>query len=71
MLDELARDEPAPDEALRALAASRLALTRSQLEARGVDGTRLRTQEGAVPVEASGVGRVEFEMIPEAGETDS
>ena len=45
-LDELARDEPAPDEALRALAASRLALTRRQLEAKGVDGARLRTSEG-------------------------
>jgi hypothetical protein len=70
-LDELARDEPSPDEALRALAASRLALTRRELEAKGVDGTRLRTSEGAVPVEASGAGRVEFEMIPDAGETSS
>ena len=70
-LDELARDEPSPDEALRALAADRLALTRRGLEAKGVDGARLRTIEGAVPVEVSGAGRVEFEMIPDAGDPAS
>jgi hypothetical protein len=65
-VDELARDEPVPDQDLRALAAGRLALILSQLEAKGVDRARLRTAEGAVPVESSGAGRVEFEMIPDA-----
>jgi hypothetical protein len=70
-VDELARDEPVPDQDLRALAASRLALILSQLEAKGVDRARLRTAEGAVPVESSGAGRVEFEMIPDAAEAAS
>ena len=30
-----------------------------------MDPTRLRVGEGAVPVEASGQGRVEFEMMPD------
>jgi hypothetical protein len=65
-VEELARVEPSPDGALRALATSRVELTRRALEARGgVDPARLRVSEGAVPVEASGAGRVEFEMTPD------
>ena len=70
-LDELAREAPSPDGALRALATSRLAVTRRELEAKGVDPARLRVSEGAVPVEASGAGRVEFEMVPDAAATSS
>ena len=64
MVHELARQEPSPDAALRALATQRLDLTRRGLESKGVDPARLRTSDGTVPVEASGAGRVEFEMAP-------
>jgi hypothetical protein len=66
MVEELAKAEPSPDSALRALATRRVELTRNELEAKGVDRARLRVSEGAVPVEASGPGRVEFEMAPAA-----
>jgi hypothetical protein len=67
LVAELARQEPPPDAALRALATQRLDLTRRELVGRGVDAARLHTSEGAVPVESSGAGRVEFEMAPLAG----
>jgi hypothetical protein len=66
IIDELAKAEAAPDSALRTLATRRLELTRRELEGKGVDPARLRTSEGAVPVEGAGPGRVEFEMTPDA-----
>ncbi len=64
MVNALARQEPSPDGALRALATQRVDLTRRELEGKGLDPARLRTSDGTVPVEASGPGRVEFEMAP-------
>jgi hypothetical protein len=64
MVAELASKEPAPDAALRTLATQRLDLTRRELVGKGVDPARLRTSDGALAVEASGAGRVEFEMAP-------
>lgn len=70
MVAELARVEPLPDGALRALANARVALIRHELESKGgVDPTRLLVSEGTVPVETSGPGRVEFEMMPDAAPT--
>jgi Domain of Unknown Function (DUF748) len=67
MVEELAKEEPTPDSVLKALAARRVEVTRRELEAKGgVDPARLRTSEGALPVEASGPGRVEFEIAPAA-----
>ena len=49
---------------MAALAKSRVDLLRRELVARGgVDPSRLRASEGMVPVEASGQGRVEFEIV--------
>jgi hypothetical protein len=63
IVKELAAEEPPPDAALDALSARRLELTRGQLIARGgIDAARLRPREGAVPVDASGAGRIEFEI---------
>jgi hypothetical protein len=64
LIGALAEQEPSPDSALRTLATQRLEITRRELTARGVDTTRLRPSDGPVPVEASGSGRVEFEMLP-------
>ena len=62
---ELARDEPNPDAAARALSARRMETTRAQLQtAAKVAPERLRVTEGVVPVEGSGQGRVEFEIAP-------
>jgi uncharacterized protein involved in outer membrane biogenesis len=66
MVDELAKAEPSPDAALRALATDRVELTQRELVSKGVDPARLRASEGAVPVEGAGPGRVEFEMTPDA-----
>jgi hypothetical protein len=63
IVEELAKAEVPPDGAVAALAKSRVDLLRRELAARGgVDPSRLRVSEGAVPVEASGQGRVEFEI---------
>jgi hypothetical protein len=64
LIGELAREEPSPDSGLGALATQRLELIRRELVGKGVDPARLRPSDGTVPVEASGAGRVEFEMIP-------
>jgi hypothetical protein len=62
---ELAKAEPNPEAAARALVSQRMDVTRSRLLAQGgVDPARLRTTEGVVPVEGSGLGRVEFEIAP-------
>ena len=72
VMAELVKAQPAPDDALQALAKARIALVRQELESKGdVDPKRLRVSEGAVPVEASGAGRVEFDMIPNAAPTQS
>jgi len=50
---------------------ARLALVRQELEAKGeVNPQRLRVSEGTMPVEASGSGRVEFDMVPVAALAD-
>jgi uncharacterized protein involved in outer membrane biogenesis len=60
---ELARDEPSPDAAARALAARRVETTLARLRAGGkVSPERLRVSEGVVPVESEGLGRIEFEI---------
>jgi hypothetical protein len=63
---ELAKAEPNPDEAARSLATRRMETTRARLEAaKGTaNAERLRVTEGVVPVEASGQGRIEFEIVP-------
>lgn len=63
IVEELAKAEDLPDGAVAALAKSRVDVLRRELAARGfVDPSRLHVSEGAVPVEASGPGRVEFEI---------
>ncbi len=64
VIAELAKEEPSPASGLRALAAQRLDVTRRELTGKGVDAARLRPSDAAVPIEASGAGRVEFEMMP-------
>ena len=60
---ELARDEPSPDAAARALATRRVETTLARLRAGGkVSPDRLRVSEGVVPVESEGLGRIEFEI---------
>ena len=64
IVEELAKAEDPPDGAVAALAKSRVDVLRRELAARGgVDPSRLHVSEGAVPVEASGQGRVEFEIV--------
>ena len=63
LVEALAKEEPAPDAAADALAARRLELTRARLQELGkIAPERLRPGEGVVPVEGSGLGRVEFEI---------
>ena len=63
IVEALAKDEPVPEAALNDLAARRVEMVRRELEARGaVDLSRLRLSDGVVPIEASGAGRVEFEI---------
>ena len=60
---ELAKAEPNPEAAAKALVAQRVETTRGRLLARGtVDPARLRVTDGVVPVEGSGLGRIEFEI---------
>jgi Domain of Unknown Function (DUF748) len=66
LIAELVKAEPNPEAAARALAARRMDTTRARLEATkgAANAERLRVTEGVVPVEASGQGRVEFEIVP-------
>jgi uncharacterized protein involved in outer membrane biogenesis len=66
LVTELVKAEPNPDEAARSLAAQRMDTTRARLGAAkgNANAERLRVTEGVVPVEASGQGRVEFEIVP-------
>jgi len=66
LVTELVKAEPNPDAAARSLAAQRMDITRARLEAaKGTaNAERLRVTEGVVPVEASGQGRIEFEIVP-------
>ncbi|MEX2221340.1 MAG: DUF748 domain-containing protein [Candidatus Rokuibacteriota bacterium] len=63
---ELVKAEPNPDAAARSLATRRMETTRSRLEASqgATNANRLRATGGMVPVEGSGKGRVEFEIVP-------
>jgi hypothetical protein len=62
---ELAKDEPNPDAAAKALSSRRMDATRAQLQsAASIEPARLHVTEGLVPVEGSGRGRVEFEIEP-------
>jgi len=64
---ELVKAEPNPDAAARSLATQRMETTRARLQAaRGTaNAERLRATEGGViPVEATGQGRIEFEIVP-------
>jgi hypothetical protein len=63
ILSELARDEPRPDAAARALTDQRMKTTLARLQAGGkLAADRLRVSGGVVPVEGSGLGRIEFEI---------
>jgi hypothetical protein len=65
MVTELAKLEPSPDAAAKDLVSSRVELTRSALQKDGrVGPDRLRLTDGLVPVEGSGLGRIEFEIAP-------
>jgi hypothetical protein len=66
LVTELAKAEPNPDAAARSLAARRMEVTRARLEAAkgAANAERLSVTEGVVPVEASGQGRIEFEIVP-------
>ncbi|MGH7350271.1 MAG: hypothetical protein ACREI6_09635, partial [Candidatus Rokuibacteriota bacterium] len=66
LVAELVRAEPNPDAAAESLATRRMETTRSALGAAkgAADAERLRATEGLVPVEGSGQGRVEFEIVP-------
>jgi uncharacterized protein involved in outer membrane biogenesis len=66
LVTELVKAEPNPDAAARSLAVRRMETTRARLEAAKGTGNaeRLRVTEGVIPVEASGQGRVEFEIVP-------
>jgi hypothetical protein len=66
LVAELAKAEPNPDAAARDLAARRMELVRGRLGATkgAANADRLRAADGVVPVEASGQGRVEFEIVP-------
>ncbi len=66
LVTELVKAEPNPDAAARNLAAQRMETTRARLQATkgSANAERLRATEGVVPVEASGQGRIEFEIVP-------
>jgi hypothetical protein len=66
VVTELVKAEPNPNAAARSLAAGRMETTRARLQAaKGTaNAERLRVTEGVVPVEASGQGRIEFEIVP-------
>ena len=63
IVSALARDEPSPDAAARALTDQRVKATLARLQTAGkVGADRLRVSDGVVPVEGSGLGRIEFEI---------
>jgi uncharacterized protein involved in outer membrane biogenesis len=63
IVSELARDEPSAAAAARALTDQRVKATLARLQAGGkVGADRLRVSDGVVPVEGSGLGRIEFEI---------
>ena len=62
LLEELARETPAPPRALRALATERTATVRDGLIRGGVAADRLEPAESRAAVESEGDGRVEFEI---------
>ncbi len=66
LVAELVRAEPNPDAAARSLADRRMETTRNALGAAkgATNAERLRATEGVVPVEGSGLGRIEFEIVP-------
>jgi uncharacterized protein involved in outer membrane biogenesis len=64
IVSDLVKDEPSPDAAAKALSAQRMDVTRTQLQKARVAPQRLHVTEGLVPVEGSGLGRVEFEIAP-------
>ena len=65
IVSDLVKDEPSPDAAARALSNRRMETTRAQLQKTvKIAPERLRVTEGLVPVEGSGLGRVEFEIAP-------
>jgi uncharacterized protein involved in outer membrane biogenesis len=66
LVAELGKAEPNPDAAVRDLAARRMELIRTRLGASkgAANADRLRAADGVVPVEASGQGRIEFELVP-------
>ena len=65
IVSDLVKDEPNPDAAARALTNRRMETTRAQLQKTvKIAPERLRVTEGVVPVEGSGLGRVEFEIAP-------
>jgi hypothetical protein len=64
IVQELAKGEDLPQDALNALAKSRVERLRTELVTRaGVDPSRLKAGEGIVPVETTGRGRVEFAIL--------
>ena len=66
LVAELVKTQPSPDAAARDLAARRMELIRARLGATkgAANADRLRAVDGVVPVEASGQGRIEFEIVP-------
>jgi hypothetical protein len=65
LVAELAKVEPNPEAGAKALVAQRMETTRSRLLAQGnVTPDRLRVTDEVVPVEGSGLGRIEFEIAP-------
>jgi uncharacterized protein involved in outer membrane biogenesis len=65
IVSDLVKDEPNPDAAARTLANRRMETARAQLQKTvKIAPERLRVTEGLVPVEGSGLGRVEFEIAP-------
>jgi hypothetical protein len=65
IVSDLVKDEPSPDAAARTLSNRRMETARAQLQKTvKIAPERLRVTEGLVPVEGSGLGRVEFEIAP-------
>lgn len=65
IVDELVKLEPSPDAAAKDLVARRVETTQIALQKDGrVGPDRLRLTDGLVPVEGSGLGRIEFEIAP-------
>jgi outer membrane protein OmpA-like peptidoglycan-associated protein len=63
MVAALAENDPAPTAATAALATRRVEAVREALTGRGVEAARLPALDATAAVEASGTGRVEFELV--------